>query len=69
MPTAGWQFELESLLLFNLKVISKRNDDARNNAKYLEQQIIKNNEELLKSNPHTSIYKILDAIDEFNNLI
>lgn len=26
------------------------------------------NNNLLKSNPHSSVYKILDAIDEFNNL-
>ena len=43
-------------------------DNARSTAQSLEQQIIRNNEDLLSSNPHTSIYKILDAIDEFNNL-
>ena len=30
--------------------------------------IIKDGEDLLKSNPHSSVYKILDAIDEFSNL-
>ena len=33
-----------------------------------EKKIIKNNEDLLKTNPHSSIYKILDAIDEYNKL-
>lgn len=50
------------------KIIKDSTDNARSTAKYLEQQIIRNNEDLLNSNPHTSIYKILDAIDEFNNL-
>lgn len=50
------------------KLIRKETDTARNVAKSLEKQIIKNNEELLKSNPHTSIYKILNTIDEFNKL-
>lgn len=42
--------------------------NARNNAKYIEEQIVKNNDKLLDTNPHTSIYKILDTIDEFNKL-
>ena len=50
------------------KIIKDSTDNARSTVKYLEQQIIRNNEDLLNSNPHTSIYKILDAIDEFNNL-
>ena len=50
------------------KIIKDSTDNARNTAQSLEQQIIRNNEDLLSSNPHTSIYKILDAIDEFNNL-
>lgn len=50
------------------KIIKDSMDNARSTAKYLEQQIIRNNEDLLNSNPHSSIYKILDAIDEFNNL-
>ena len=50
------------------KIIEDSTDNARSTAQYLEQQIIRNNEDLLSSNPHTSIYKILDAIDEFNNL-
>ncbi len=51
------------------KIIKNQTISARNTAKSLEQQIIKNNEDLLKSNPHTSIYKVLDAIDEFNKMI
>ena len=50
------------------KVIKDLTNNARNTAKSLEQKINKNNGDLLNSNPHTSIYKILDAIDEFNNL-
>lgn len=37
-------------------------------AKFIEKQFIKDNEDLLNTNFHTSIYKILDNIDEFNNL-
>ena len=50
------------------KIIKDSTDNARNTAQSFEQQIIRNKEDLLSSNPHTSIYKILDAIDEFNNL-
>lgn len=50
------------------KIIKDSIDNARSTAQSLEQQIIMNKEDLLSSNPHTSIYKILDAIDEFNNL-
>lgn len=50
------------------KIIKDSTNSARITAKAIEQQIIRNNEELLSSNPHTSIYKILEAIDEFNNL-
>lgn len=50
------------------KIIKESTDNARNTAKSLEQQVIRNKDDLLSSNPHTSIYKILDAIDEFNNL-
>lgn len=50
------------------KIIKDSTDNARCTAKSLEQQIIRNKDDLLSSNPHTSIYKILDAIDEFNNL-
>ena len=48
------------------KIIKNSTDNARNTAKFFEQQTLKNKENLLSSNPHTSIYKILDVIDEFN---
>ena len=48
------------------KIIKNSTENARSIAQTLEQQIIRNNEDLLKSNPHTSIYKILEAIDKFN---
>ena len=48
--------------------IKNKTDDARKIAQSIEKQIIKNQEDLLKSNPHSSVYKILDAIEEFNNL-
>ena len=57
---------IESMDMY--KIIKDSTDKARSIARFIEQQIIRNNEELLSSNPHTSIYKILDAIDEFNNL-
>lgn len=50
------------------KIIKDLTDNARSTAQSFEQQIIRNKEDLLSSNPHTSIYKILDVIDEFNNL-
>lgn len=50
------------------KIIKDSTDNARSTAQSFEQQIIRNKEDLLSSNPHTSIYKILDAIDEFNSL-
>ena len=49
------------------KMINKSSSSARNTAKNIEQQAVKNNEDLFKLNPHTSIYKILDTIDEFKN--
>ena len=50
------------------KIIKNLTGTARSTAQSIEQQIIRNNEDLLKSNPHTDIYKVLDAIDEFNKL-
>lgn len=50
------------------KIIKESTDNARSTAQSLEQQVIRNKDDLLSSNQHTSIYKILDAIDEFNNL-
>lgn len=49
------------------KMINKSTSSARNTAKNIEQQAVKNNDDLFKLNPHTSIYKILDTIDEFKN--
>ncbi len=48
------------------KIIKNSTDNARKTAYLLEKQIIKNNEDLLRANPHTNIYKVLEAIDEFN---
>lgn len=50
------------------KIIKNLTETARSTAQSIEQQIIRNNEDLLKSNPHTDIYKVLDVIDEFNKL-
>ena len=55
----------ESMDMFS--IIKNKTNKAINNAKNIEEQIIKNNEDLLKSNPHSSIYKILNAINELNN--
>ena len=51
------------------QIIKENTKKAKVNAKHLEESIVKNKEELFESNPHTSIYKILDAIDEFNKTI
>ena len=56
----------ESMDMYN--IIKNKKDAARSTAQSIEQQIIKDGDDLLKSNPHSSVYKILDAIDEFNNL-
>jgi len=48
------------------KIIKNSTDKAISTAKFIEEQIIKNKEDLLNANPHTSIYKILNAIYEFN---
>lgn len=50
------------------KIIKNSTNKAKNIAQLLEQQTIKNKEDLLSSNPHTSIFKILNAIEEFNVL-
>ena len=50
------------------KIIKNHTDEARINAKSLEKRSVSNGEELIKTNPHTSIYKILDVIDCFSNL-
>lgn len=56
----------ESLDMY--KVIKGSTKKAISTAQSLEQQLIRNNENLLSSNPHTSIYKIINAIEEFNNI-
>ena len=48
------------------KIIKDSTEKARRTASSIEQQVIKNNIDLLSSNPHTSIYLILNAIDDFN---
>lgn len=50
------------------KIIKDLTNNARNISESFEKKIIKNKEDLLKTNPHSSIYKILDAIDEYNKL-
>lgn len=60
--------ERKPLIVICVEGEKNSTDNARSTAQSLEQQIIRNKEDLLSSNPHTSIYKILDAIDEFNNL-
>lgn len=55
----------ERMDMYNM--INGSTDSARMTAKTIDHHILKNKEELLVSNPHTSIYKILDAIDDFNN--
>ena len=56
----------ESMDMF--KIVESMTNKARTVAQSFEQQAIKNREELLYVNPHTSIYKILNAIDEFSTL-
>ena len=50
------------------KIIKDSTFNARNVAQSFEIQGIKNREDILVLNPHTSIYKIFNAIDEFNEL-
>lgn len=50
------------------KIIKDSTFNTRNVAQSFEIQGIKNREDILVLNPHTSIYKILNAIDEFNEL-
>ena len=45
------------------KVIKNSTESARK-----KKQFIKDNNDLLNDNSHTSIYKILDTTNEFNNL-
>jgi hypothetical protein len=41
---------------------------AKDTALSIERQCQKNNCDLIKANPHSLIYKILETIDEFNNI-
>ena len=54
----------ETMNIYNL--IKNKTEDARKLSKYYEKQSVKDQEDILNYNPHTSIYKILDAIDDFN---
>ncbi len=53
----------ETMNMYN--IIKSNTDQARKIAKSLEENAISNHEELISANPHTSIYKVLDTIDEF----
>ncbi len=46
--------------------IIKMLEKAKNTALNIEQEIKNNNGDLFNSNPHTSIYKIIAAIEEYN---
>ncbi len=50
------------------RIIKNHTDEARVVAKSLEQRAISDGDDLINANPHTSVYKILDAIDEFNKI-
>lgn len=50
------------------KMIKDFTDRTRSTAQSLEQQMIRHHGDLLSSNPHTSVYQILDAIDEFQHI-
>ena len=49
------------------ETIKNETNKAKTIAQTIEQRIIKNKEDLLTSNPHTSIYKIINVINELNN--
>ena len=46
--------------------IIKTLEEAKATALNIEQEIKNNNGDLFKSNPHTSVYKIISAIEEYN---
>ena len=50
------------------RIIKNHTSEARKVAKALEQRTIRDGEELIKANPHTSVHKILDGIDDFNKI-
>lgn len=47
--------------------IKEKTDDAIKIAQTYEKQCFNNNENLYKKNPHTSIYKIIEVINRYNN--
>ena len=49
------------------ETIKNETNKAKTIAQTIEQRITKNKEDLLTSNPHTSIYKIINVINELNN--
>ena len=49
-------------------IINNWVDKAIKTAKSIETNVNNNGEDLHKHNPHTSVYKIIDAIDEHNNI-
>ena len=48
--------------------IKEYTNNAKIVASNIEKRINKNNEDLLSSNPHTCIYKIINTIEEFNKM-
>ena len=50
------------------KVIKDSTESARKTAKLIQKQFFKENDDFINANPHTSIYKLLNTIDEFNSL-
>ncbi len=57
---------LESMDIY--EKIKDKTEEAIEIAQSIEQQVIMDNKELLYVNPHTSIYKILTAINELKML-
>ena len=55
----------ETMNIYN--ILKNKTENARKLAEYYENQSIKDQIDLINYNPHTSIYQILDAIDEFNS--
>lgn len=47
--------------------IKEHTNEAIETAKILEREAINNNGTIIKANPHTNIYKVLEAISDFNN--
>ena len=49
------------------QIIIEMLEEAKKTALNIDQKIINDNEDLFRSNPHTSIYKIIVAIEEYKN--